>query len=369
MFKKLIKNLFNANKAEANYFSFEKHREKKEQALSSDPSTAERISPHLKLESYTPVSLEDKVQHEFFSYLFGTSSVNHTSDELTDYVADKVSSLLAQPENVFNVLPPLPESLTELLEQLKNEEFDTELIVSSIEKEPLVVAKVIELANNSYYNRSGNEVIHLKKAFMLLGAQGLMEGVINAFVNQMTPMKKSYFKMYGAKIWEHSELSGRISKELAKNTSLSENVTITYFGALLSNLGDMIIYQLLIEAFSYVHPNCQPDTLAFRKLMSLNSKGLTYCIARYWQLPNQLTECLESQLSITDKNSLTLAQQQSPVGALVYEARLLAMLELMFEANAIDEELLERANSLVSSSAAKFYILNLLNKDEENDLK
>ncbi|WP_114327078.1 HDOD domain-containing protein [Candidatus Colwellia aromaticivorans] len=71
-------------------------------------------------------------------------------------------------------LPVLPVSLAKVIEQLNDEEFDTEVLISLIQQEPVIAGKVIELANSSYYNRNNKNITDLKSAFMLLGANGQM---------------------------------------------------------------------------------------------------------------------------------------------------------------------------------------------------
>ena len=69
----------------------------------------------------------------------------------------------------------------------------------------------------------------------------------------------------------------------------------------------MVIYQLLMDAFAYVHPDCQPNSYAFKELMQQKSKKLTYHIAKHWSFPQSILEALNVQVKITNSAMLSAA--------------------------------------------------------------
>jgi HD-like signal output (HDOD) protein len=310
------------------------------------------------------LSIEEKHQHAFYDFLFGQSSPTDQQDELSLHIANKIEKLLLQPKHIMENLPVLPVSLAKIIEQLNDEEFDTEVLTSLIQQEPVIAGKVIELANSSYYNRNNKNITDLKSAFMLLGANGLMEGVVNGFVSKLTPQSQIYFKQYGNKIWKHSFTTGVIAKELINRSEHKEESAQGYLVGLICNLGDMIIYQLLMEAFSYVHPDCQPNSFAFKKLMMKNSKKITYHIAKYWGFPSSILDSLALQEKLTQSSMLRTAFNKRPIGCYIYEANIISELELMFESGKLDSDCLyEDKFFLVFSDEAKEYLEELFNRE------
>ena len=118
-----------------------------------------------------------------------------------------------------------------------------------------------------------------------------IEGVINGFVSKLTPQSQIYFKQYGNKIWQHSLDTGVIANALIKASPFKAEAAQGYLIGLICNLGDMIIYQLLMEAFSFVHPDSQPNSYAFKELMQKKSKSLAYHIAKHWQFSSVNFRC------------------------------------------------------------------------------
>ncbi|WP_114327077.1 HDOD domain-containing protein [Candidatus Colwellia aromaticivorans] len=71
-------------------------------------------------------------------------------------------------------------------------------------------------------------------------------------------------------MWKHSFTTGVIAKELINRSEYKQESAQGYLIGLICNLGDMIIYQLLMESFAYVHPDCQPNSFAFKNLLIKN---------------------------------------------------------------------------------------------------
>lgn len=363
MFKTVMKHLFPSIKGKntANYFYFE------DANKSTEAIQQEAIAELQSINADKPlnlVSAEERQQQDFYDFLFGESLATIQHDELSLYVADKVQALLKTPQSMLNVMPVLPASLTKVIEQLSGDDFDIEDLLSLIRQEPSIAAKVIELSNSSFYNHANKEITDLKSAFMLLGRNGLIEGVINGFISKMTPQSKIYFKQYGNKIWQHSLETGVIAKALINKSVHKEEGGQGYLIGLICNLGDMIIYQLLMEAFSFVHPDSQPNSYAFKTVMQKNSNKLTYHIAKHWQFPPSILDALALQVKLTKSSMLPTVFSKRPIACYVYEANIISELSMMFDyKDKTEKEINERVNTLLYSDEAKQYIETLFTEN------
>lgn len=359
MFKTLIKFLFPTIKNDntANYLYYE---DSKKSVQEMQEELVDKVQTSLESKPISIASIEEKYQKEFYDFLFGQSPPTEQHDELSLYIANKIEKLLAKPKQILEALPVLPISLTKIIEQLNNEEFDADELIDLIQQEPVIAAKVIELANSSFYNRSHKDITDLKSAFMLLGTNGLMEGVVNGFVNKLMPQSKVYFHQYGNKIWKHCLTTGVIAKELINKSPYKQDSAQGYFIGLICNLGDMIIFQLLMDAFSVVHPDHQPNSFAFKDLMYKNSKKITYFIAKYWNFPDSILNALALQVKLTKSSMLGSAFNKRPIACYLYEANIISELALRFEHAEIDKDILNEAKDfLVFSDEAKQYLEKL----------
>lgn len=357
MFNSIIKFLFSPSKRkkQPNYAYFEKSNKT---AQENEKEALAELQATIKSKNLSFSSIEEIHQKAFYDFLFGHSSPQQEQhDELSLFVSKSIENLLQMPKHVLEALPVLPLSLTKVIEQLNDKDFNVEELIDLIQKEPVIAVKVIELANSSYYNHSNKRITDLKSAFMLLGVNGLMEGVINGFISKLTPQSKVYFQQYGNKIWKHCFTTGVIAKELINKSPQTLESSQGYLIGLICNLGDMILYQLLMEAFSYVHPDCQPNSFAFKELMLKNSKRITYHIAKHWDLPSSILDALALQAKLTKSSMLPLAFSKRPLACYIYEANILSELELRLECQDVDTETLDEVrSSLIYSDEAKQYL-------------
>ncbi|TPH14442.1 HDOD domain-containing protein [Litorilituus lipolyticus] len=360
MFKALVRLIFStkSQKERANYTYFEDTKNSTEEQ--AEQAVAE-LQGALTTKQLDITTIEEKQQRGFYDYLFGQSPPTNSHDELSLFVSDKIESLLKSPKHLLAALPILPTSLTQVIEQINDQEFVTQELIGLIQQEPVIAAKVIELANSTFYNRGQKDITDLKSAFMQLGSKGLMEGVINGFISKMVPKSPVYFQQYGNKIWQHSLSTGDITKHLLQQGQLHTEVAQGYLVGLICNLGDMIIYQLMMEAFSVVHPDNQPNSFAFKELMFKNSKVITYKVAKYWQFPQVILDVLSIQARLKSSMQLKVLYQQNPVACYVYEANLISELLAQYQDAMLDKEaLLSMSSQLLYSQQAHQYLDNAL---------
>lgn len=360
MFNKLINTLFSPfkDKKDPNFLYFEETKNAKEEDQEDAVSDFQDL---LTAKANNLILIEEILQKEFYNYLFGQSPPTNQHDELSLYISNEIDNVLMNPKSVLDSLPVLPVSLTSIIEQLNNKEFDVEGLLQLIEQDAVIAVKVIELANSSYYNRQNKEITALKSAFMLLGSNGLMEGVINGFVSKLAPKSNIYFKQYGEKIWKHSLSTGQIARDIINMSPFQTESAQGYLIGLLCNLGDMVIYQLMIETFNFVHPDCQPNSFAFKEVMFKNSKKLAYYCAKYWNLPTPILDCLMLQVKIKKSSMLSNIYNKRPIACYIYEANIISELITMYESRAIDEEtLIEAKDFVIFSDEAKQYIDKVL---------
>ncbi|MGB2742057.1 MAG: HDOD domain-containing protein [Cognaticolwellia sp.] len=359
MFKKLLNKFFKKSKnTNTNVYYFE--------------DSKKAFIPEQKTENEQPViikkeivfhSFEEEYQRDFYDYLLGKSHEGNSSssDELTCFITEKIETLFRNPKFILDSLPVLPLSLSKIIEQLNNKDFETDALIQLIQQEPAIAAKVIELANSTYYNRYNKEITDLKSAYMLLGVNGLLEGVINGFVNKLVPKSNIYFRQYGQKIWQHSLSTGITAKAIVAKSAFKSSSAQAYFIGLICNLGDLIIYQLLIDAFAVVHPDCQPNSTLFKDIMAKESKKLTYFIAKYWNFPDSILEVLALQVKVKRAALLPALYKKMPLACYVYEAKIISELASRISQSAIEDDYIEEVStSLLFTTEANNQLKKLL---------
>jgi HD-like signal output (HDOD) protein len=328
LFKKLLKALFSIktkNTPDLDYF--ERTRNNTDAQVS--PQTIDFTQLTAKTPSGITIKPINPHDGDFHHYLFGQSEKQNKIDPFSVFVSSKIELLLLSPKTLLDQLPVLPSTVTTLMSQIKGDNFDLNEILKIIEQEPSIAADVIKTANSAFYKRSEKQVTDLKTAFMNLGSQGLFESVLISYTKQLSPSSNIYFKQFGEKIWQHSLRTAIYSKDIYINSNDNNDGSTAYLVGLIRNLGKMVIFQIMIEAFSHVDPNVPPNSQAFKNLISTFATRLTHSIAKHWQLPSEIIDAIAKQTKV---KSATCKIAQA-----VYEANIISELEFIFEADIIDE--------------------------------
>lgn len=354
MFKKLLKALFSIktkNTPDLDYF--ERTRNSSNAQIS--PETIDFTQSSEKTTSGITIKPLNQHDGDFHHYLFGQSEKQNQLDPFSEFVSSKIELLLLSPKALFDQLPVLPSTVTTLMAQLKEDNFNLDEILTLIEQEPSIAADVIKTANTAYYKRNEKQVTDLKTAFMNLGAQGLFESVLISYIKKLSPSSNIYFKQFGEKIWQHSLRTAIYAKGLYSASNDNNDGATAYLVGLIRNLGKMVIFQIMIEAFSHVDPNVPPNSQAFKNLISTFATRLTLLIAKNWQLPNEIINAIAQQSKVKSA-SCDIAQA-------VYEANIISELEFIFEADIIDEtEFKLRCRQRLSSKASFKLAQKTINK-------
>ncbi|NAZ91063.1 HDOD domain-containing protein [Vibrio toranzoniae] len=370
MFKRVLQALFSpfvTNQSKQSHSSESVSQQATSQQTTSEQENvkAEQVTPRTSIfvppSSAQPSSLiVDKTislhDGEFLDYLFGESRLRTESDPFSDFVACQIERLIRSPKALLNELPVMPASVTTLMAELQSDEFDIDALLKVIEREPSMAADVIKLANSAFYKRSEKQVTDLKTAFLNMGSQGLIEGVVNSYMKNFTPGNNIYWRHFGEKIWNHSVQTASFSKELMKDSSPQEDQAAAYFVGLIRNLGKMIIFQMMVEAFKHVDPSVPPNSLALKRLMNSYSIRLTYTIAKFWELPESVLTAIGYQESSR--------YECTPLGQAVFEANYLSELQYLLEEKMITAEIFETRCQQIATPAANLLANRLLKESE-----
>lgn len=358
MFKLLVKELFpSLNRGEfiPDYMSFERSRT----ALHEDDATEQQKqeSTTSNLQSGAPKRFPEL---PFFDYLFGDSSQSVEQDNLSEYVAHVLSKVIARPEKLLAGLPVMPTSVTTVISLLGNQNFNVSELLKVVEQEASMAADLVKLANSSRYKRGETDVTDLHRAFMYIGADGLRRGVVETYLKQYAPSPSLYFKRFGQKIWNHSVNSAQIAQSLALKVLSKDEANTVYFVALLRNLGAMVIFQLMVDAFKFVDPDTQPNSSHFKQIMAQDSLSLVISIAEYWQLPKSVNDLLQ-QIH-------TSSSAMSPSAMSVYDADIISKGKSLLDAKRwTQEQFIEQMSSQLVSEQGLLFAQDLLPQKRSHD--
>ena len=138
-----------------------------------------------------------------------------------------------------NKLPSLPHILLEMLEACREDGATFQAMSQIISHDTAITARVISIANSSFYNR-GTEIKSVERALMVLGTETIKSIVITAAVQQFFSSFNNQHLLFLKRFWKHSLSTAQIAKALAILTSYP-NPDEAYLTGLLHNIGELVL--------------------------------------------------------------------------------------------------------------------------------
>jgi HD-like signal output (HDOD) protein/nitrogen-specific signal transduction histidine kinase len=138
-----------------------------------------------------------------------------------------------------NELPSLPHVLVEMLDACQSSSANFQHISDIISRDAAVTARVISLANSSFYSR-GSKINSLERALLVLGTETVKTIVITSSVQQFFSGFNNTHTQYLKLFWKRSLTCALLAKSLATLTSYPQTQQ-AYLTGLLHNIGELVL--------------------------------------------------------------------------------------------------------------------------------
>jgi len=208
-------------------------------------------------------------------------------------------------EDFFNSivsLPSLPKVVQEVMRMLDSEDVDINILANTIEQDAVIAAKVLKMANSSFYGVT-RAVKNIDDAVAILGLAKIRSlvlacGVTGAFTEVPSLDLKRF--------WRHSLVAASISREIAKQ--LGKESEVPYIAGLLHNIGDLLIHLVFPVTSSEVDDLCLGVSTEKRQAVEREVIGLDHCqigeeLAIRWSFPHEIARALRYYATPMDKNA------------------------------------------------------------------
>ncbi|WP_156509182.1 HDOD domain-containing protein, partial [Oleiphilus sp. HI0132] len=194
-----------------------------------------------------------------------------------------------------NKLPSLPHVLVEMLEACQEDGATFQRMSQIISHDAAITARVISLANSSFYNR-GTEIKSIERALLVLGTDTIKTIVITAAVQQFFSGFKSQHLVFLKQFWKHSLSTALIAKALAILTSYP-NPDEAYLTALLHNIGEVVLDSHFPQ--EYAELRSKPEVLTHKlckfeqEAFSVDHTQIGAWLAKEWNLSSFAVDAIE----------------------------------------------------------------------------
>ncbi|UZE97148.1 HDOD domain-containing protein [Alkalimarinus alittae] len=163
-----------------------------------------------------------------------------------------------KPDAIFealkvNKLPSLPHILVDMLVACQSSTANFQQVSDIISRDAAISARVISLANSSFYSRGGN-INSLERALLVLGTETIKTVVITASVQQFFSGFNTTHTQYLKHFWRRSLSCALLAKALATLTSYQQPEQ-AYLTGLLHNIGELVLETNYPDQYSQLIQN------------------------------------------------------------------------------------------------------------------
>jgi putative nucleotidyltransferase with HDIG domain len=190
-------------------------------------------------------------------------------------------------------LPSLPAIVLELMRNLDDEEAGTHLLADKIAKDQALSAKVLRLANSSFYGMQ-RKVTTIQQAITILGFNSVRALVTAAAVIDRYKVNKGSSLDFDD-FWRHSIGTALCAKMLARK--LSFNQDHAFMAGLLHDIGRLVIVTYSAPLYETVllyhatHDCCLFE--AEREVLGFDHATVGRAIMHHWKFPPLILDAVE----------------------------------------------------------------------------
>ena len=264
----------------------------------------------------------DDFKTAFYDAMFDSTDVKLNPVE--KQAVANVREILNDSKNLSSYISPLPVIQIKLLQLLENPDVEFEELAALIDQDPALATRVLRIVNSPMH-LTRVKADNLLAAMKHLGVSGISSIASSVLMEKVRPHRPIYYRMFGRQIWEHSLHCAFLCRGFAKEQN--EDEFSGHFLGLIHDVGKIIIFNCLNDAFSKGIVEGEPGSKVFKDMMSDMSKDISYFIAREWKLPEKFWMAMYEQ---TTKPASTLALS-------LHRANICAELYLLFDKGKIDE--------------------------------
>ncbi len=218
----------------------------------------------------------------------------------------------------INDIPTLPASVLRVMQMIEDPFCSSSDLAKVIQADPAMAAKVLKLANSSYYGFR-QKITNIPQAVTLLGFATLKNTLLAAAVFDLFRVAGTGFDLPA--LWTHSVTTATAAKLLAKRAKYPQSET-AFTAALMHDVGKIILARFVPQGLAEIVGVIEKEHLAMydaeKKVLGLSHPALGAWVLGRWGLPAPVVEAVEFH------HHPTRAQNGFDLAGIVYLANILA---------------------------------------------
>jgi putative nucleotidyltransferase with HDIG domain len=200
-------------------------------------------------------------------------------------------------ERIRNIedLPTLPSVALEILSLAHQSDISIQIIAECIHKDPPLAAKVLKMANSTFYRRSDKKVETLHQSIIFLGLAEIINITTSLSVFSALKSRRALEVSVRESFWDHSVATGLIARYIDRKLGM-RSMGREFVAGLLHDIGKIILDQYFHDEFMAAYNmSLDKDMPMYKTEMEVcgtNHMEIGYYMAKKWNLPEYLADVI-----------------------------------------------------------------------------
>ncbi len=187
-------------------------------------------------------------------------------------------------------LPPMPQVVIKAQELIADSNADAKKIAEIIETDQSIAAKVLKVANSSYYGMSG-KISSISHASVVLGHGILGEVVALAGAEGILDGKLPGYRYDSKDLWKHS-LAVAFGSKIISNSKNPDLIKGAHMAGLIHDVGKIILDRYIVEKKEEIESFMEKEEKTFldaeSQYFGFNHAEIASEVCKKWNFPESL---------------------------------------------------------------------------------
>lgn len=224
---------------------------------------------------------------------------------ITDHNDDQIS--LEEVINKLSDLPSLPEITMEMLNDLNNEDISLDSLIEKVSMDQALAAKVLKLANTSYYG-ANSKVVTIQQAVSLLGTEHLKNLIRTTIFTNHLP--HAHCRGFDRKAYWRHNIATAICAELISRT-LHMKHDFAFTAGLLHDIGRLVLVMKFPKKYEQVITCAKESDCSLldaeRAVLGVDHVAVGLILALQWNFSDAIQDAIRGHHNPEDKDLNSLA--------------------------------------------------------------
>jgi putative nucleotidyltransferase with HDIG domain len=228
---------------------------------------------------------------------------------MNQYIRDHNDLELSLEEviNKINDLPTLPQVAQEMLNDLNNEDITLNTIVEKVALDQSLAAKVLQVANTSYYG-ANSKVVTIQQAVSMLGTKNLKNLIRTSIFTRNLPIAHCR-GFNNIAFWRHNIATAICAEVISRHLHLKQDFAFT--AGLLHDIGRLVLVSRFPKKYEEVLKcSVEKDCSlldAERSVLGVDHVAVGLILALQWNFSDAIQDAIRGHHEPNDKELNSIA--------------------------------------------------------------